>query len=477
MVQQAEAPSWSVLAGTCLLALGLHLPVLGLSFFSDDFSILYRLGVLGDLGTGSFFRPLPDWTLYVNHVIAGPTPWAFRLVNVLLLGINGWAVFLLGRALLQRMDRHAPGTPLFAALLFVVYPFHNEPQLWVIGRGIAMATTCILAGLIIALSRMGAMRKVVGVGLASMLGALCYESALLLPALLLALWPVIAKEERPTWLLLVLTSAALVALNLIARGLFTGHVANDYGYSFFMDPSALPLRGLKTLARLFLPPHSDERTQLLRALVLAIGLLVIGSVYWYRTKDHPSLRHTFVVLVGSLAVSCAIGALAGVSTRTSESDRFLYLPSVFTCLLIALTIGTLARGKASMFLIGLLCCVSLLALQHNHANWKTASRTIASIVHAAPRAGTGARVHVHGLPGDHQGAFIFRHGFHEALLYAGRDTTGLVRADTLLWGLANSGHLPALSFEDREDTLIIRPEDRIMTWNGTGFVAVPHGLR
>jgi hypothetical protein len=61
----------------------------------------------------------------------------------------------------------------------------------------------------------------------------------------------------------------------------------------------------------------------------------------------------------------------------------------------------------------------------------------------------------------------------QALLFAGKDTTGISRADTLLRGLRTADQLPALAFEDHLDTLYIRPADRIVIWDGTRFVAQP----
>ena len=461
-----------VLAALCLLAVVLHLPVLGLSFFSDDLSILYRIGVTGDAGTGSFFRPLPDWTFWVDHAVVGPRPWFFRLENVLLLGINGWLVFLLAQRMLAKAGLEKGRVPLLAGLFFLLYPFHNEPQLWIVGRSTAMSTGFVLLGLIIALGPVGATQRAWGMGLVGLLGAMCYESALLLPIMLVACLPLVPPNERRTWVPLIVVGGAVVALNLLARALFTGHVANAYGSAFF-TPS-LPhfaVRGTKAVARLFLPPLDDAHGQMLRAAAVGAGLLIAGLLLHRRARGH---RKLMAVLVQLLIVSSAIATIAGVSTRTSEGDRFLYLPSAFLSLAAAVTLGALLRGPWQVAVAALLGGCSVAAMHQNHTNWKVASHTIEAIVQATPQASAGSRVFIHGLPGDHQGAFILRHGFHEALLYAGKDTTNLVRADTLLWSMAGNGALPALSFEDRDDTLIIRPQDRIVTWNGRAFVPVPH---
>src|SRR5262245_46246589 len=111
-----------VLLALIAMALLLHAPVLGLSFFSDDFSVIHRIGWQGELGTGSFFRPLPDWTLWLNFHLADTAPMSYRAVNVTLLGLNGWLVFLLCARLVPADERDRR-IALIAGVLFICYPF------------------------------------------------------------------------------------------------------------------------------------------------------------------------------------------------------------------------------------------------------------------------------------------------------------------------------------------------------------------
>lgn len=440
------------------LAFALHASVFGLSFFSDDFSVIHRVGVQGDLGTGSFFRPLPDWTLYLNYHVAGPSPTAFRVVNVLLLGFNGWLVYQLGRNLLPHGESASPA--LISALLFVCYPFHNEPQLWIIGRSTIMSTSFVLLALIAASGRNSRLFRCVAVGICGWLGAMCYELALLLPILLLVLMVVVHPGERRTWWQMTLVSAGVVAVNLFLRSMLTGNVANDYGTSFFAHGIlSYFAMGAKILGRLFLPPHPDERIQLIRFAVLNTVLLVFVFLLFRRTRYERNARILLLVLAGLTAVACGIGIIGGVSTRTSESDRFLYLPSAFLCMLVALSVTMLTRGKVRIGVVIVLLVASIFAMNQNHANWVVASRTIERIVHETPAPPAEGRLFVSGLPGDHNGAFIFRHGFREALLFAGRDTA---RIEVAAEQIGNA------IVTDRGDTLMVTTNDRI--WRSAGTI-------
>lgn len=419
-------PAGTVLLALIALALVIHAPVLGLSFFSDDFSVIHRIGSQGDLRTGSFFRPLPDWTLYLNYLIAGPTPWAFRIVNVMLLGFNSWLVYLIGLRLLPHWGSIRWSNALFAALLFVCYPFHNEPQLWIIGRSTALATTFTLLALVIALGSSSVISRYVLVGLCGALGALCYELALLLPLLLLAIMFLIPPMARGPWVGMTIISSAVAAMNLGLRSLFTGHVANDYGASFFAkDHSTYAGMAIKVLARCFLPPHPDPQVQTLRIGGLIAGISILGFLLWRRSRSDGATRRLLLVLVLLFGASSLIGVIGGVSTRTSESDRFLYLPSAFLCLFFAIAVAVLAAVKVRAAIVIAMVVLSLTAMRSNHLHWMEASSTIERIVQATPAPPTNARLLVYDLPGDAQGAFIFRHGYREALEFSGRDASGI----------------------------------------------------
>jgi len=463
-------PSVLVFLALVASALLLHLPVLGLTFFSDDFSVIHRIAG-GDLGTGSFFRPLPDWTLYLNYLVTGFSPIGFRGINVLLLGLNAWLVYLLGRNLFMHDGSSRWSAPIIGALLFVCYPFHNEPQLWIIGRSTAMATSFTLLALIAATSRLGFVLKCVAVALCGALGALCYELALLLPLLLAALAFAAPSSERRTWWMMALITGAVAFSNLVLRSMLTGNMANAYGTSFFTHAFASYLAmAAKVFSRLFLPPNSAPMEQVFWSMGLLIALLVLAFALMRRTRHEPALRRQLLALIALVGIACAIGVVGGVSTRTSESDRFLYLPSAFLCLFIAVAIVSLFRGWARHACVWVLVIVSIIAMRQNHANWSIASRTIGNIVLGTPSAPASGRLFVQDLPGDHNGAFIFRHGYHEALLMANLDTARIVRVDTILHGTRDHRGVPALSNENREDTLFLGASDRTVSWARDRFV-------
>ncbi len=471
-------PPWLVAALCVVVSFALFFPSLQLSFFADDFLAVWRIGELGHLHQASFFRPLSEFTIWINHVVAGTSPIGYRAFNVLVHALNGLLIYLLMQRLPGLRERpNVTGMATVAALLFLVYPFHNESIIWIVGRGTSLATFFTLAALVTLNSGMGERRKLVLVALFCSLGALAYESMLLFPLIILPMLLRGCEDQRPFRKRLAIVLAAALFLHVIARWAFTGQVANAYGSAFFDRTWATyPLNAAKVLGRLFLPPSPDERMQGVRFGLLLVLLGVAAFLFWRRTKQDPSLRAAAVDMGWMLAVACLVSIVAGVSTRTSESDRFLYMPSAFLCMLMAIALFSLLRGVARWVTLALLCIGSFILVQRNTANWRTASTTIQRIIHDLPAPPEEGRLFIGGLPEEFNGAFIFRHGFHESLLLAGRDTARIVRADTMFWGAKDMRGVPALSGENREDTLFVRANDRIVLWAGEHFVnAGQHG--
>jgi len=398
-----------------LLALAVHWRALPFSFFSDDFSVIHKLGAREDLSPGTFFRPLPDWTLWLQYRLHGPDAWAFRFVNVLLLGLNAWLVALLAKKLMRAE------AAVFAGVLFVLYPFHLEPQMWIIGRSTAMATLFVLLALNAAAGDAGQWRKAIGVFVHGFLGMLCYESALLLPLMLVAWFCILRPADKRGWHRAIGASAIAVASHLLVRALVIDRVANEYGSEFFTKPMSNYLGMVaKVLGRSFLPPHEEPSVQTVRFALLFAVLAVVGIWFWRTRKSETQTRRVAALLTALFGIASIIAIVGGVSTRTSESDRFLYLPSAFLCMLIAMCSDGMRSKILARGLIAVVALSGIMLLRSGMENWRVASETIERIIAETPEPPLGGRLLVINLPGDHKGAYIFRHGFREALMLSGR---------------------------------------------------------
>lgn len=429
----------------CCGAVLLYLPVLGVPFLSDDLTILYRIGVEGQLDVGSFFRPLGDLTHALNYALTGRRPWAFRLVNVLLLGLAAWLMhrlaLLLGQGLEPALSKR---WALFSGVLFLVHPFHLEPHIWIVGRGVAMATMAVLFALLAAASGDRGWR----VAAWTFIGGLCYESTLLAPLLVAVLglgaWP----QDRARTLRLASASVAAVGVLIGLRLLVHGSLTNSYGAAFLHRPwNQYIEQGTVAVARTVIPPIADAAPLWVVALVLASSVALVLFAWWHSNREQ-TIRRLLVTLLTLVVVASLLGALAGVRLRTSEGDRFLHLASAFVCLAIGLVVASVRSEPWRNAALALVVAVSALALWRGQQHWREAGMLLERVVRAVPEA-DGRRMLLRDLPGDHRGAYVLRHGLREALYFAGRDTVGIVH--------------------DRDGTVPIT-DTRTLQWNGERFV-------
>lgn len=439
------------MAGTFLL----FWPTLHWSPFSDDHSALWNTGVGGIPWRNGSHRPLSDLTFRLGYLLGGTSAEVHRAFNVVLHGTNGFLLF----ELLRRWAGQRAG--LLAAALFLVYPFHQESVVWLVGRESALGTLAILLGLVLGGTGLRTPIKVGLMALVLLLGVLCYESALLLlPLAVLVAW----SQRIPGWpgirpILVVLGSAVLGWV--LWRSGATDPGGNDYIIGLLPHdvPSTL-LRIPKVAGRLFLPPEPDPTKQLLRAAVLGVTLFVFA--HFMRGGKGVVVMHglpMLLVLLTILASAVAIGG--GVSTVTSESDRYLYLPSAFLCGVLAIGIDGIGQQALRVALATALLVLSFVLLRQNHANWDSASRITRQCVARLPPEPEQGSLWVGGLPDSHGGAYIFRNGFPEAAAIAGKagDRIVVVPSD------ANLGAVWSTGLQYRGTMHQPAPEDTWFWWD------------
>lgn len=170
----------------------------------DDFSLL-------DAGFPSLLRPRPltYLTFWLNHEWFGPTPWAYRLTNILLHAV---AVQFCYRAL-----RRIIGEPraLFAAAIFAVHPLQADAVLYIFSRPV------VLMGLLLwaALDRWLAGKHWAAVVLYGFALAAKEEAIAFAPFLILLHFSISrnVKEFRPIAVMLAMGAVAAGGLVIAAR--------------------------------------------------------------------------------------------------------------------------------------------------------------------------------------------------------------------------------------------------------------------
>ncbi len=415
------------LAFLCIvIALLVFAPVVPLGFLSDDLDVVHRVGVLHDLRQGGMFRPMQDLTVLAIHAMFGADPIPQRVFNIILHGLCAYLLFrlLLGIGVVRN------GATWMGALLFLVYPFHGEAVIWIVGRSVSMAALFMLLGLLALLPSRHLSSALFVSSVCWFLALMSYESAVLFPLLAL---PLLLRRSTGLREVFPFMASWVVAfaLYLTIRWIRLDQLVNEYGSNFLQHaPKDYLLNALYSTSRLFLPPGPLHRPWIMLGTLVGIVLCTI-LVMRARNREHGAHTQGLPILPWMFLVSMLTPVLVGVSTETSEGDRALYTPSLFLCAMVAIALAYLPTlWLRRSVLLGVLVAALVLLIQLQQ-NWRHASRTLDTIVlqlQELQAIGTTWVVHV---PEEHDGAFILRHGLRPALELQGIDGERFVHAGRL----------------------------------------------
>jgi tetratricopeptide (TPR) repeat protein len=331
-------------------ALVIYARALSRGFIWDDPLVLQQLRAIQSLRDlllpppiipKFYFRPLVFASYLFDRALGGETPFWFHASVLVFHVINVVLVFVLARRLLAEEPLIAAG----GALLFAVFPTHVESVAWMAGRSDVIVCTFVLLTILLFLDRRRPWAAWLG-GVTFLLGALTKELALAC----LALVPVfdLLSTRRLHWRRYVpLAIAAVVyfALRRQALGTFVGGMAataavpqltNDVvrAVGFYVLEAVIPLELCAYIP--VVPTAAGYLLTGLLALVLGGALIVLA---WRRGRWPLAflVAWFFVTLAPSLTVIVRRSASAPVA------DRYLYVPSVASCLLLAWAVVQLTR--------------------------------------------------------------------------------------------------------------------------------------
>lgn len=310
---------------------------------------------------GPYYRPMFNIALIVNHQLFGLEVFGWHLFSIVVhLGV----VFLVYR--LARQWKLSTEVSLAAALLFGVHPVHSESVAWVAALPDPLAAIFILTSLLLYERYYHErIRKPV---------MLCASIALALAAMLskevAAVFPLflVAREmlERPEGETLsgaitragrrVVPFFAMIVLYLSMRYYVLGFLRRDESSSLGI-PAIQVLITIPSIllsyARLLFVPFplavmygnkyvlSMSDVQFFGALI-AVVAIIAGAIWAVRSSpvSRRALAFLFIFLVPVLNLK---------AFRAEESllhDRYLYLPSIGFCILIAISFDWLSVGFA-----------------------------------------------------------------------------------------------------------------------------------
>ena len=311
---------------------------------------------------GCYYRPLTTLSLAAQVAVSGADPMPLHCLNVIAHLVNVGLLYALGRRFGASASRAA-----VAAALWGVFPRLTEAVTWISGRTDVLATSCVLAALLIATG--GSPRRRLAAAGLLFAGLLFKEVAIAgLPALAVLEVRRDAGDARGRGRRLLrrmAPTAAGAALFLLLRALVLPNQWFADGMSGLRRPAvALHSAGMFTL--MLLQPLNpsvfigDIRFPSMPLEVLGAAM-VIAVVAAVRLRSARWKAGTLAMTVLALAAFLPVVHLVPLPVTAVASDRFLYLPLAGIAVAVAVGFPEL-RFRAVRWAAKLVALVAIVLL-------------------------------------------------------------------------------------------------------------------
>jgi hypothetical protein len=363
-------------------------------------------------------RPIGDLSLWFDNKICGKNAFGYHLTNIIIHLINSYFVYLLAA---QLFKLYTNGKDIFlkswcAAIVFLVYAFHSEPVLWIICRTGSLSFCFFLLACLFYLKRNNIFSFLFSL-LFFGFGLLSYESTWIYPAIVffISATDIFLKRKKwsSEWIFPVATFLFfiiyLICLKMIVSNIFSDYVMHNF-YSF--NISRLFLNYNSLLARTALPYMNSS---ILFSLIYFISIIAVSSIifiFYRRKKVSPLLG----LLIFCFLISPLPAISLGINTHNSESERYIYLPSLF-CILLIIEIMFLLFSNKNLVTVML----TLFLIIHSYLFYQSAQSfsfagdVIKKSLNAINTYPSVNVIHVINRPVEYKGAIMFRSDFQDAL--------------------------------------------------------------
>lgn len=353
-----KRPALAIVVSALVAAL-VYVPTLKYQLVWDDVDIIvlnqspplqafthsfWHGGGAGVLGKDPYYRPLVNFSLGVDRLVAGHRAWYFHMVNLLL---HSTAVALAGVVAWQLFGSF--WLVLLAGLVCAVHPFAADNVAYVSGRTDLLACVGLLVALLGLLRLRGRhdwpAAVLTWVGFA--VGVLSKETAVMF-LIVAAIWLFISSRpgglRRPDWATL---AGMLVLLGgyLAARRMVLGSVL---GVESGANVGAVALLSLSSFGRLLLTaavPFGRRVFLWNRAgpgritVFTVVGVLYLALPLWLRPMRRS--EKAWLVWLWGAALLLPFAGLAGFG----PAGRLLYVPGIGFVLLLLLAGRRLTQGS------------------------------------------------------------------------------------------------------------------------------------
>lgn len=399
-------------------------------FISDDFVHIGKIIKQGLFfyKTG-FIRPLIYTTYLFDYIVWGLNPIGFHLTNILLHSFASFGVYLVGYHLFENLKSKTARISAFTAgLFFLVLSCHSESVSWISGRTDIIATIFSLFSTwcYILLFNKKDVKLFVLFILFFIASLLSKESAIIMPfvwttILVYSIFLKVNQSIRQSSLLLIFSYFILgfyFIIRKIILGQFIGGYSNTGHFVFLKLDTFYNLSIL--LYKTFLPPlpanfistQFNDTIVFICSISAFLCIILFFCIVFYRLSQRDRLP--IIVLFISYLICLLPTVTMSIDPFTSRSERFLYLPSVFACLLIIYLIFTLIQKfRTRIFIIVLFIIFQLIYLERSNLYWKAASKISKQIAQEVSMTDPEKTI-VLNLPDNYRGAWVMRNGLNYA---------------------------------------------------------------
>jgi hypothetical protein len=415
-----QNPFFFLLAATAVVfALCLFNPF-NFYFLNDDL-IHIPLSKEGVLFQRRSFRPIGDMSVQLDYLLWGKKAWGYHLTNLLLHTANTVLVYFFSLVLINRYkgNNNSVIQSLMVSLLFFVYAFHSESIFWILGRSGSLATLFFIPALLAYLKR----HESFGYFILSLvffeLGLLAYESVWVFPlmAVLISLGDKrFFKTNLRQEIIFTGWIIAVFIIHLVTRQQVIGEVVGAYEAAGFMrfDFQKLGSNFFKLFGRSFLPPVNNNSTLLI--LFFFLVAVMIAAFAFLRNKKAGDKPRTFflLIIVTFMVLSILPYVSLGIDTHGVEGERYLYMPSIFFCMVSVNLVFAVTQNKAfQLALYAALVCFHLIFIARSASYYRTSSNISRTTFLEMNALEGKRRLFIDSLPQAYNGALIFRLGFDE----------------------------------------------------------------
>ena len=463
------------------LVLFLYIADLPKLYFLNDDNIFIPASKGFNFLYGTSFRPVSDLTLQADYLLWNTNAAGYHFTNFFMHLVTTILFFFFTGKMLDRygLNEVSSYKPLAAAVLFFFYPFHSEAVFWIIGRGALLGALFGLASVLLYLYRQKSRWYLVTSIAFFFVGAFAYETIWIVPLIVLFITYFDIKLFPLQKRLLIkdaIIFCSFFVLYIIIRTSIIGEIGGSpYGSAAIMKFNAFSL--LKNynimIGRTFLPPMQSA----VLFIVFYIILLVLGFFFFRKMILTKRISKSLVITASVFLLSFVPVITLGVDLHDSESERFLYFPSVFAAVLLAEAIFELGKTpQMRIFFFSLLFCAAVFYFAAAASVYQVSSNVAKVSMTAVSGLKNNSNIYCINLPSQYKGGLIYRNGFKEAVSWlASPDSISVIRISeaelfhTPLFYQIKYVSLSKLSQQDANDIFKILPANLVFDEHDVAF--------